>query len=415
MFFFVKANFTRHNAFSGNVDHQHLMEPYIGTYRLIVKHIGSSADLSTLCRVNKRFQQVAEQVLYSTISTVNARDSFGMCSLFAKTPRLAAMVNSLTLLISDEDDSGSGPPAELRLPDHFWPTLSKALHQTTGLRFLKIHLENVGDAAQAWILSDTTFRLLGFHCDLQWDADLVSFLNTQSDIDDLYIVDYSLAEDNTPTSTSTSSLNPDALPNLSTLQCTFIEAAYALVPSRPISRLKTCFSKTRLPDKREELLLLFSGLRKTTHPLRSLDIADSSYSDSFSMALLSSVVKLGNRIQELRYLGTFVLPIDGDVVRNLVSGNDRCRLTHIIKRLEFYGLLRTLCHLECLEVDVSEWEPPPPVPSGMQALAGELRLYCPSLQRVVFVNDFERTVITAARGRYAVDHESNTDNIWREF
>lgn len=98
----------------------------------------------------------------------------------------------------------------------------------------------------------------------------------------------------------------------------------------------------------------------------------------------------------------------------VLSQVDRRRLTPFIKRLRFYGLLRRLNYLKCVEVDVSEWEPPPSIPAGVRALASELRLYCPSLQQVIFVNDFERTVITASRGTYAVDYDSDTENIWRE-
>jgi hypothetical protein len=296
------------------------MELSLGAYRLVVEHVGSRADLCTLCRVNKGFQRAAEQALYNTIYASDVWDTFGMCSLFARTPRLAALIENLTLLVGDEDDSDNRPQSEVCLPNDFWLTVSEALHQTMRLRFLNLHLDNAGDPAQAWILDGTAFRLRSFRCDLQWDGHLVSFLNTQTDIEDLYIVDYSVPEDTAQTSTSVlSPLDPGALPNLSTLECTFAEAACALVPTRPISRLKTCFSKTRLPEKREELLLLFSKLIETTHPLRSLDIADSSYSDSFSMELLASVVRLPSQVHDLHYLGTLVLPIDGHVVRSSVS------------------------------------------------------------------------------------------------
>ena len=389
------------------------MELSADIYRIILRHVGGRTDLSTLCRVNKGFQHVAEQALYSTTYASNARDSFVMCSLFAKTPRLALLVESLTLHIRDGHDTDG--PLEVCLSNDFWPIVSEALHQTPRLRCLNLYLDSASDAAQAWILSGTVFRLRSFRCDLQWDADLASFLNTQPDILDLYIVDYSFPEDSDAAPVSISSpLDPGALPNLSTLQTTFAEAACALVPTRPISRLKTCFSKTRLLEKREELSLLSSRLMGTTHPLRALDIADSSYSDAFSMELLAAVTRLQNKVHDLRYLGTLVLPVDGDGVRSFISGQPR-RLTPSIKRLKFYGLLRTFCVLRCIEVDVSEWEPPPAIPAGMRALASELRLYCPSLQRVIFVYDFERTAVTVVDGTYALDNEANTDHIWREF
>ncbi|KIJ61094.1 hypothetical protein HYDPIDRAFT_177168 [Hydnomerulius pinastri MD-312] len=361
------------------------MELSLEAYRLIVKYVGNRADICTLCRVNKGFQRAAERALYNTIFASDTSDTLIMCSLLADQPRLAIMVEALTVFVGDESHSGSSIRSDL--PENFWPTVARALQLTTRLRFLNLHLDYAGDTAQAWVLEQTTFRLRSFHCDLLWDIHLISFLNAQPDIDDLYIVDYRVP-DNTPTSAvPSSSLDAGALPYLSTLECTFTEAAGALVPTRPISRLKTCFSKTHLREKREELSLLFTKLFQATHPLHSLDIADSSYSELFSMELLTAVVRLQNQVQGLQYLGTLVLPIGGQEVHGFVE-----------LRLQFYGLLRRLPYLQCVEVDVSEWEPPPPIPAGVRALASELRLYCPSVERVIFVNDFERTVITAVHG-----------------
>ena len=332
--------------FAGDAERHRRMEFSLETYRLVVKHVGSRADLCTLSRVNKGFQRAVEHALYHTIYAADAWETFAMCSLFARTRRLAAIVENLTLVVGDADDNNSRPQSEISLPDNFWSTVSEALHRTTRLHFLSLCLDNAGDTAQAWILSDTTFQLRSFHCDLQWDTHLVSFLNTQANIDDLYIVDYSVPE-TVQTSTSTSSpIDSGALPNLSTLECTFLEAACALVPSRPISRLKTCFSKTRLPEKREELSLLFSKLMETTHPLRSLDIADTIYSDSFSLELLAAVVKLRNQVRDRRYLGTLVLPIDGNVVRCFVSS----RSSSVDTLYQASQVLRTFAETQLSEV-----------------------------------------------------------------
>ncbi|KAG6822558.1 hypothetical protein H0H93_005313, partial [Arthromyces matolae] len=64
-------------------------------------------------------------------------------------------------------------------------------------------------------------------------------------------------------------------------------------------------------------------------------------------------------------------------------------------RLNFYALLMQLPRLRCIEVEVSEWVPAPTSPAALRALASELRLYNPNVTRVVFVKDFERTVVTA--------------------
>ncbi|KAH7913376.1 hypothetical protein BJ138DRAFT_1002510 [Hygrophoropsis aurantiaca] len=372
------------------------MELSLEAYRLIVKYVGNRSDISTLCRVSRAFQRTAERALYNTIYANSPADAMTLCSLLGKQPRLAIIVEALTVFISDEDRSGDNERTVL--PDDFWPTLARALQRTMSLRFLNLHLDYIGDTSTAWILDGTTFRLRTFHCDLQWDAHLISFLNHQPDIIDLYIVDYSVP-DNTSSilPSQPSPLDHNALPNLSTLECTFTEAACALVPNRPVARLKTCFSRTRLKEKREEMRHLFAQLSLSTRPLHSLDIADSSYSESFSMELLDSLIQLQNKVQVLRYLGTLVLPIGGR------------------ERLQFYGLLRRLSLLECIELDVTEWEPTPPIPAGVRALASELRLYCPSVQRVIFVNDFERTVVSVVQGICALDCETNTENVWREI
>lgn len=135
-------------------------------------------------------------------------------------------------------------------------------------------------------------------------------------------MDYNDFNAPTPTAVSPSppvSLNTGSLPNLSTLECTFTEAAGGLVPGRPVTHLKNCFSRSQLAEKREELSFLFSKLKQSTRPLRSLDIADSSYNESFSMELLAIIVATPQTSSDLRYLGTLVLPIGGREVRVIPS------------------------------------------------------------------------------------------------
>ncbi|KAG6846451.1 hypothetical protein H0H93_013890 [Arthromyces matolae] len=160
----------------------------------------------------------------------------------------------------------------------------------------------------------------------------------------------------------------------------------AIVPGRPISHLKTCFSRSEITEKREEMALLFSKIKSSTRPLRSLDIADSKYSETFSMELLDCIVHHTATSSELRYIGTLVLPIMG----------------------------KELPRLRCIEVEVSEWVPAPTSPSALRALASELRLYNPNVTRVVFVKDFERTVVTAFNGVCRVEPDVNTESLWRE-
>jgi hypothetical protein len=95
------------------------------------------------------------------------------------------------------------------------------------------------------------------------------------------------------------------------LECTFTEAAATLVPGRPVTRLKTCFSSASIPAKRTELSSLVSKLSLSTRPLRTLDIADSSYTEEFSMEILRGIALHLPIVEALRYLGTLVLPIGG--------------------------------------------------------------------------------------------------------
>jgi hypothetical protein len=86
-----------------------------------------------------------------------------------------------------------------------------------------------------------------------------------------------------------------------------------------------------------------------------------------------------------------------------------------MKRLQFYALLMQIPDLRCLEVDVTAWVPQPTlVPNAVRALAGELRLYVPSVVSVVFVNEFERTVVRVVRGVGMVKVDVDTGVLWRE-
>ncbi|RDB15185.1 hypothetical protein Hypma_004818 [Hypsizygus marmoreus] len=387
------------------------MDLTLEAYRNIVKNLGNRADIATLCRVSKGFQYVGERALYNTLYMRDIQGTISLCATIARQPRLSVLVEALTIYLSDDQHESDGETedgqlrggSEISLPEGYWTSISSALEKTTRLRYLNIHVNNNSDKATAWIFNKCTFRLKRFHCDLDWDRNLVAFLNTQVDLDDLYIIDYNEIGAATPTTTMpttpTPSLTLDAqsLPNLTTLECTFSEAAIAIVPGRPITHLKTCFSRSELSEKRAEMTLLFSKLKLSTRPIRSLDIADSSYSEAFSMELLSYIVRTSATTDDLHYIGTLVLPIMGK------------------ERLQFYGLLMHLPRIECVEVEVSEWVPPPETLPAFRALVGEMRLYSPTVNRVVFVKDFDRTVVTVLDGIFQIDGEISIDILWREI
>ncbi|EJC98347.1 uncharacterized protein FOMMEDRAFT_137000 [Fomitiporia mediterranea MF3/22] len=374
-------------------------------YQLIVQNVKSRSDLCTLTRTSRAFQRAAERALYNTLVMNDSTTAIKICHSITSNPRLGALVDALTIFASpptrdDEDDSSDN--GVVGLPEEYWKSIASVLAQTTRLRHLNVHVD--GDSAFAWILRNIKFRLDSFHCDLAWDEDLVNFLNSQDQLRDLYLADFALTsptpirndeeeEDDGQQAQPSSpmSIRPDALPLLSILECSFIDAITTLVPGRPVIRVKTCFSREDTPGKAEELRKLSASLRRTSSRLRSLDLADASYTEEFTLTVLGTMT---GHLPDLRYFGTLVLPVG-------------------LERLQFFGLLMRLKSLYTVELEVSEWEPAPS-PQAMRALASELRLYCPSIRCFVFVQEFERTVVRVVNGFCAVDPEANTENLWRD-
>ncbi|KAF8997183.1 hypothetical protein BDQ17DRAFT_1363545 [Cyathus striatus] len=336
------------------------MELSLEAYRNIVNNV-DRADIATLCRVSKGFRHAAERALYNTLYLRNISQTILICDTLATTSRLSSLESESGSDEEEEEDSNDSDSLEA---DDYWQAIARALTHTYNLRHLNIHVSNGISPAAAWILNNATFQLKTFHCDLDWDQNLITFLNKQTELHDLYILDYNELNDATtptvdiPIPTFTPLL-PKALPKLSTLECTFTEAACALVSGRPITRLKTCFSRPDPEGRRVEMRSLLSKVRQSSQPLHALDIADSDYTEEFSMELLSAIVA---------------------------------------SKLQFYGLLMRLPRIQCVEVEVSEW----------------LRLYSPTVNRVVFVHEFDRTVVTSFDGMCRIDNDVSTDILWRE-
>lgn len=294
------------------------------SYREVVKHVGSRTDLAALSRVSRAFRTAAERALYNTLYMYDVEDTMHLCDTLARQPRVASLVDAFTVHVGDLQDEDSDTEADHShdeitpdLPSQYWPSISLALRHLTRLRHLNIYVGQAAlSAATAWILDGCSFQLHSFHCDLDWDDHLVAFLNTQRELDDLYIVDYrtpaNAAASSTASTMTTMPLLSTAMPRLSTLECTFIEAATAIAAERPVVRLKTCFSQPNLGERREELMSLSTALAQRTTRIRALDVGDSAYVGSFSINVLAEAIKAA---KTLRYLGTLALPVDGQEVR----------------------------------------------------------------------------------------------------
>ncbi|KAI0738875.1 hypothetical protein C8Q80DRAFT_1275097 [Daedaleopsis nitida] len=368
---------------------------------LIVKYVADSrSTLLSLCVVSKQFQSAAERSLYNTLHLRGYDHTITVCDLLARTPRLAMLVIALSIY-EQEEDSDDEEPEDYDPPEEYWQALCEALRRTTRLRFLNLYVTDGGQAECAWILDGCTFQLRTFHSDLAWDQHLASFLSRQTRLSDLFLADFrepEAASDPDSTSHARAPISsPGYLPKLALLECTFSEAAVALVPDRPVVRVKTCFTHSKLEEKREELRGIVGALRRSKKRPRALDIADSSYTADFSLELLAALTADGFFCGDLRYIGTLVLPVDGR------------------QRLEFYGLLMRLPQLRCIEVDVSEWDPPPTHAAALRAVTYEVRLYCPTVVTIVFVYEFERHLVRVVGGLAVYDDEDAVaENLWRE-
>ncbi|KZT22835.1 hypothetical protein NEOLEDRAFT_1070745 [Neolentinus lepideus HHB14362 ss-1] len=350
--------------------------------RLVVGYVGNRSDICTLCRVSKGFQVAAERALYNTLDLRDPAMTVTVCRMLASQVRLSTLVEALTIVAHDDGRS---------LPPDYWKSVAHALRRAHRLRFLNIYIDNGLPNAQAWIFRGCTFQISTLHCDLEWDTDLIQFLNRQHALRDMYILDYN---DHVSAGSSETLLQPTSLPQLSVVECTFTEAANLLVPGRPISHLKTCLSSAGGDRKRAETALLISKITESARPLRALDLGDPAADEQSSLDLLTRMVNA--RVVDVRYLGTLALPVDGR------------------QRLVFYSLLRRMPRLDCVELEISHWAPDPTSDAALRALAGELRMYCPPVSRVVFVCEFERFFVRIVGGTRYVDEESGTEMLWRE-
>jgi hypothetical protein len=308
-------------------------------YSSIIMHVGRFETITGLCRVSKLFRRAAEVHLYRTVQAHTLQAIHSLCITLANSPRLAFLVESLTIVPVEERHSEPSDHGQENeggagvLPHEYWLWVKKALANTRRLKHLEIDSQIGPFTACAWIYPDggQVFQLRTLRCDFDWDKSLAAFLNTQSDLEDLYLLDFKpspptpstitqLNRTDSTMNTEDTTIHDSAMPNLAILECTFSEAANTIVPGRPITHLKTCFSAISLVEKRLEMNALFQSVELSKRRLRSLDIADSFYNEGFSMELLECVAHGERTRLELRYLGTLVLPVDGNSVRYPRSG-----------------------------------------------------------------------------------------------
>lgn len=290
------------------------------TCHLIVQNVSSRRDICSLSRVCRSFRVAAERVLYNTLYLSGSRNTMKLCETLAKQSCVSVYVEALTISRTDEEDKRGG---EVALSTDYWNAIADVLCATTRLRHLTIHLEDVAGFEHAWILDECKFKLRTFHCDLDWDSSLARFLEMQTELVDLYLLDFphpdscpSLdASSDSSTLSSQLDISPDSLPALSVVECPTTDAVETLVPRRPITRIKTSLSSSTPEGKREEMDRLFTSLRLSTKNILSIDLADPSYSSELSLLLLRCCTADCRTRAELRHLAALILPVDGPEVQ----------------------------------------------------------------------------------------------------
>lgn len=299
---------------------------------LIVQHAGSRGDICALTRVSRDFQPVAERALYNTLYLSGIDTTMSLCNALADQPRVAGYVEALTIAVRNGEatcEEGASP----HFPEEYWRSVGAGLRSAHRLLHLTFQVDFIGNSNHAWVLDGCQFRLRTFHCDLAWDDHLVGFLNDQDELEDLYILDFPYPDSDDSRAIPAKPPRPlspppppvrrivspvpraGSMPKLSILECPTTDAVSVLVPRRPITRVKTCFATSDINQKRRELTTLFVNLRLSTRPLLSLDLGDSTYSADHSLNFLRHCTSANRTMDDVRYLGTLALPVDGREVR----------------------------------------------------------------------------------------------------
>jgi hypothetical protein len=267
------------------------MQLSLEIYQLVISHVNDRADIASLCRVSRTCRYVAERALYKSLfMTQDSPATIPLCDSLFYHARVARFVETITIIVSEE-----------RVDNKYWSVVAKALRRTTQLRFLNVIAVGISFIRLSWILSGCTFRLRGLRSDLQWDPGLEDFLSKQSRLRNVSLAHY----------VHNRSHSSCFMPNLSIFESLSAEAAIDLIPRRPVSRVKTRFSRAQPSRKRDELARLCTSLQQSTQPILSLEIIDIAPTEAFTLETLSYIVASFVRSIYLQYLGTLMLPVRG--------------------------------------------------------------------------------------------------------
>ena len=251
--------------------------------------------LTSLCLTSKAFHNAAEPRLYHQLYFTDSLTAYCVAQTIASCDRIALHVKTFWTLFNERRWNSS----RNHLNPQFWDVVHLALRKMRNLQVVAI-----GDPScpSAWIFRQCQFQLQEAEFRMDWDADLVRFLDTQPQLHSLRITNPRLSStelDRLPLL----ALPQGALPSLKIFDGSLI-AAIEFVSS-PITHLQVSLGQDGVEDAGHLLkqLVMFSGT------LTSISVLDLPYSVSVGVFDLFSLIS-----PHLRHIGIIPLPFS-DVSR----------------------------------------------------------------------------------------------------
>jgi len=282
--------------FKGEMDN-----PSVATPQEVCSRIANwikSNDLRTLtslCLTSKAFHHAAEPRLYHQLYFTDSLTAHYVCQTIASCDRIALHVKTFWTLFNERRWNNS----RNHLNPQFWDVLHLALRKMHNLQVIAI-----GDPScpSAWIFRQCQFQLLEAELRMDWDADLVRFLDTQSQLQSLRITNPRLSStelDRLPLL----ALSQGTLPSLRIFDGSLIAAVEFV--SSPITHLQVTLGQ----DGAEDAGHLLKQLAMFSRTLTSISVIDLPYSISVGTFDLFSLI-----FPHLRHIGIVPLPFS-DVSR----------------------------------------------------------------------------------------------------
>ncbi|KAH8082445.1 hypothetical protein BXZ70DRAFT_1002581 [Cristinia sonorae] len=314
-------------------------------------------DLPPLCRVNKMFQRVTERKLYNNLILGDVNLAYRVyMSLIAHDGMRGPYVKRLWFYIDPRRGVTRG-----HLAHQFWQMMQVALSTMTELKDLLIH-DPAGTAT--WILDpdEMRFQLHTAKFRLQWDDDMVAFLQSQHQLKHLQTLD---AHD----ITRVVPLPEGHLRELEAFEGPLLVAAEMLsCPS--LSHLRVI-----VDEEVFQLLPQFvENIVTSDPPLRSLHV--NVIPDPVVEETLEALTVDPKCCARIQHLGVIMMPW--------------------IHRHVIHRHLTRLHNLQSIAFEVSHLDPAP-IEGFQRAIALEMNMYCPSLRRVSFWFGHHQVVLWAYR------------------